>query len=130
MCGVMADLVPPADIARITALLGAPYANTFGATETGRPPCSSTLDPGRRRAEHAERAETEPVLRGAPGWAPTTTTFRWGSPGELAMRGPTLFSGYWKNAAANAHDFRGGWFHMGDAFVPGTRMARSISSIA
>jgi acyl-CoA synthetase (AMP-forming)/AMP-acid ligase II len=40
-----------------------------------------------------------------------------GSPGELAMRGPTLFSGYWNNAATNAHDFRGGWFHMGDVFV-------------
>ncbi len=28
-------------IAEITGLLGAPYANTFGATETGCPPCSS-----------------------------------------------------------------------------------------
>jgi fatty-acyl-CoA synthase len=40
-----------------------------------------------------------------------------GSPGELAMRGPTLFSGYWRADEANAHDFRGGWFHMGDVFV-------------
>src|SRR5262249_3751244 len=39
VCGVMADLVPPSDIARVTSLLGAPYANTFGATETGCPPC-------------------------------------------------------------------------------------------
>ena len=45
VCGVMADLVPPAEIARITRLLGAPYANTFGATETGCPPCSSSLIP-------------------------------------------------------------------------------------
>jgi len=45
LCGVMADLVPPAEIARITRLLGAPYANTFGATETGCPPCSSSLIP-------------------------------------------------------------------------------------
>jgi fatty-acyl-CoA synthase len=37
-------------------------------------------------------------------------------PGELAMRGPTLFSGYWQAHDTNAHDFRGGWFHMGDVF--------------
>src|SRR5262249_59473245 len=40
-----------------------------------------------------------------------------GGPGELAMRGPTLFSGYWRADEVNAHDFRGGWFHMGDVFV-------------
>ncbi|VDO17005.1 unnamed protein product, partial [Brugia timori] len=33
------------------------------------------------------------------------------------MRGPTLFSGYWNAPEVNAHDFRGGWFHMGDLFV-------------
>jgi fatty-acyl-CoA synthase len=37
-----------------------------------------------------------------------------GTPGEVAMRGPTLFSGYWNAHEANAHDFRNGWFHMGD----------------
>ncbi|HLJ64901.1 MAG TPA: long-chain fatty acid--CoA ligase, partial [Stellaceae bacterium] len=40
-----------------------------------------------------------------------------GEPGELAFRGPTLFSGYWRAPEANAKDFRGGWFHMGDVFV-------------
>jgi len=35
-CGVMADLVPPADLARLTTLLGAPWCNTFGSTETAR----------------------------------------------------------------------------------------------
>jgi fatty-acyl-CoA synthase len=40
-----------------------------------------------------------------------------GAPGELVLRGPTLFSGYWRAAEANARDFRGGWFHMGDVFV-------------
>ena len=40
-----------------------------------------------------------------------------GAPGELAIRGPTLFSGYWNAPEANARDFRGGWFHMGDMFV-------------
>ncbi|HLJ64933.1 MAG TPA: AMP-binding protein, partial [Stellaceae bacterium] len=33
--GCMADLVPRHQIAEITALLGAPYVNSFGSTETG-----------------------------------------------------------------------------------------------
>ncbi len=115
VCGVMADLVPPADIARITTLLGAPYANTFGATETGCPPCSSSLIPigvvpGTLSKQQSPFCEVRLV-------DPDDNDVPLGSPGELAMRGPTLFSGYWQNDAANAHDFRGGWFHMGDVFV-------------
>jgi fatty-acyl-CoA synthase len=37
-----------------------------------------------------------------------------GTPGEVSIRGAALFSGYWNNDEANAHDFRGGRFHMGD----------------
>jgi fatty-acyl-CoA synthase len=40
-----------------------------------------------------------------------------GTPGELAFRGPTCFSGYWNAPETNARDFRGGWFHMGDMFI-------------
>ena len=36
------------------------------------------------------------------------------------MRGPTVFSGYWNAAPTNAHDFRGGWFHLGDVFAART----------
>ena len=39
------------------------------------------------------------------------------TPGEVIVRGPTLFSGYWNAPETNARDFRGGWFHMGDVFV-------------
>ena len=39
-----------------------------------------------------------------------------GEPGELAIRGPSVFSGYWGNDEANVEAFRGGWFHMGDVF--------------
>ena len=115
LCGVMADLVPPAEIARITTLLGAPYANTFGATETGCPPCSSNripvgVAPTRLAKEQSPFCEVRLVDaedRDVPD----------GTPGELCMRGPTLFSGYWDAAAVNAVEFRGGWFHMGDVFV-------------
>ena len=115
VCGVMADLVPPAEIARITRLLDAPYANTFGATETGCPPCSSSLipigvAPARLSKQQSPFCEVR-LVDAAGDDVPD------GTPGELAMRGPTLFSGYWDAAATNAHDFRGGWFHMGDVFV-------------
>jgi fatty-acyl-CoA synthase len=115
LCGVMADLVPPAEIARITRLLGAPYANTFGATETGCPPCSSNLIPvGVAPARLSKRQSPfcEVRLVDADDHAVSD-----GAPGELCMRGPTLFSGYFGADAANREDFRGGWFHMGDVFV-------------
>jgi fatty-acyl-CoA synthase len=115
LCGVMADLVPPAEIARITRLLGAPYANTFGATETGCPPCSSSLIPiGVAPTSLAKQQSPFCEIRLVDAGDLDVVD---GAPGELAMRGPTLFSGYWANPDANAHDFRGGWFHMGDVFV-------------
>jgi acyl-CoA synthetase (AMP-forming)/AMP-acid ligase II len=114
VCGVMADLVPPAEIARITRLLGAPYANTFGATETGCPPCSSSLIPiglaptrlSKQQSPFCEVRLVDAEDRDVPD----------GTAGELCMRGPTLFSGYWRAADATAQDFRGGWFHLGDVF--------------
>jgi acyl-CoA synthetase (AMP-forming)/AMP-acid ligase II len=115
VCGVMADLVPPAEIAEITTLLRAPYANTFGATETGCPPCSSSLipigvAPQRLSKEQSPYCEVRLVDS-------DDVDVPDGSPGELCMRGPTLFSGYWQAPAVNEHEFRGGWFHMGDVFV-------------
>jgi fatty-acyl-CoA synthase len=115
LCGVMADLVPPAEIARVTRLLGAPYANTFGATETGCPPCSSNqipvgVAPARLSKEQSPFCEVKLVDADDREVAD-------GAPGEMCVRGPTLFSGYFRADETNAHDFRGGWFHMGDVFV-------------
>ncbi len=115
VCGAMADLVPPAEIAEVTQLLGAPYANTFGATETGCPPGSSSLIPvgvapeklSKQQSPFCEVRLVDAEDRDVPV----------GQPGELAMRGPTLFSGYWRAPEVNRQDFRGGWFHMGDVFV-------------
>ena len=115
VCGVMADLVPAAEIAEVTTLLGAPYANTFGATETGCPPCSSSLipigvAPTKLSKQQSPFCEVRLVDAGDREVAD-------GIPGELCMRGPTLFSGYWRAPETNATDFRGGWFHMGDVFI-------------
>jgi malonyl-CoA/methylmalonyl-CoA synthetase len=40
-----------------------------------------------------------------------------GSPGELEVRGPGLFSGYWDDEDATGEAFRDGWFRTGDVAV-------------
>lgn len=37
-----------------------------------------------------------------------------GETGEIAVRGPLVFSGYWNRDGDNRHTFRGGWHHTGD----------------
>lgn len=114
VCGAMADLVPPQQIADVTRLLGAPYLNSFGATETGLPPGTRALIPAGERPGALSKRQSafcEVKLVG-----PSDDRVEPAEPGELAIRGPTLFSGYWNADETNAHDFRGGWFHMGDVF--------------
>ncbi|MFC3612754.1 class I adenylate-forming enzyme family protein [Lutimaribacter marinistellae] len=113
--GVMADLVPREQIAEITRLLNAPYLNTFGATETGLAPASRGRIPvgeAPRNLEKIQSSLCEIRLVDTHGNAVPD-----GQPGEMALRTPALFSGYWNNPAANEADFRGGWFHMGDMFI-------------
>ena len=122
LIGAMADLVPRAQIAEITQLLQAPYANTFGSTETGIPPMSggripvgeTPTDLSKSQNSLCEFRLVDAEDRDMPD----------GTPGELAFRGPTLFSGYWNAPEANKKDFRGGWFHMGDMFIrrPGGKL--------
>ncbi|HTR68855.1 MAG TPA: long-chain fatty acid--CoA ligase [Mycobacteriales bacterium] len=40
-----------------------------------------------------------------------------GEPGEIVMRGPKVFPGYWRDPDATATAFAGGWFHTGDIGV-------------
>jgi fatty-acyl-CoA synthase len=37
-----------------------------------------------------------------------------GTPGEVVVRGPSVFFEYWGNAAATAEALRNGWYHTGD----------------
>lgn len=115
VCGVMADLIPRHLIIELTTLLDAPFVNTFGSTETGSPPASASLlsvgslpeKLSKRQSRFCEVRLVDPEGADVPS----------GEPGELLIRGPTLFSGYWGNPEANLESFKGGWFHMGDVFV-------------
>lgn len=112
--GAMADLVPKHLIAELSRLANAPYLNSFGATETGLPPASSCLlAPGvipeslsKRKSAFCDLRLLDPDGNEVPD----------GEPGEAAVRGPTVFSGYWNAPETNARDFRDGWFRMGDLF--------------
>ena len=37
-----------------------------------------------------------------------------GKPGEIVVRGPLVFQGYWKEEGLTKQTFRGGWHHTGD----------------
>ena len=112
--GAMADLVPQHLIAELSRLTGAPYLNSFGSTETGLPPASSMLiAPGTVPASLSKRKSAFCDLRLVDADGNEVAD---GEPGEAAVRGPTVFSGYWNAPEVNARDFSGGWFRMGDLF--------------
>lgn len=112
MCGAMADLVPREHIAAATQCLQAPYLNSFGSTETGLPPSSNNTIPiGVAPTSLAKRQNAFCEVRLVDS---DDNDVPVGVPGEVAFRGPTMFSGYWNAEETNAKDFRGGWFHMGD----------------
>jgi fatty-acyl-CoA synthase len=113
--GAMADLLPKSQLAAISARLQAPFLNTFGATETGIAPASrGTFAPGEMPERLSKSLNSLCALRLVD---PDGRDVPDGVAGEALVRGPTLFSGYWGNPEANARDFAGGWFRMGDLFT-------------
>lgn len=112
-CGVMADLSPPHEVERLAELLDADFCNCFGSTETGTPPLSGRPLPRGRASDLGKGPSILTEIRLVDG---EDHDVQDGEVGELAMRGPTLFAGYWQNDDATCEDFRNGWFHMGDLF--------------
>lgn len=114
--GSQADLVAPDKIAEVSSVFNTAYTNTFGSTETGLPPATgNAFAPG----EHPDPAmpKVESPLCDVKLVDDEWTEVPRGEPGEAAIRGPTLFSGYVGNPEANRSDFNDGWFRGGDVFV-------------
>ena len=90
---------------------GVPFTEGFGMTETA--PMVSVLDAANvttragsigRVAMHVDARIVDADDRDVP----VDTV------GELLVRGPNVFVGYWMKPEATAEAFRGGWFHTGD----------------
>ena len=112
--GCMANLVPADQIARISGLLNAPFLNSFGSTETGIAPASGNWIPCGERPQGLGKLQNsgcEIQLVDE-----HDTPVPQGEVGEICLRSPLLFSGYWNEPQATARAFAGGWYHMGDAF--------------
>ncbi len=50
-------------------------------------------------------------------WDEEGTPVARGEQGEIVMRGPKVFKGYWRDPDATGAAFAGGWFHTGDIGV-------------
>ena len=112
--GALADLFSPTDIAELTRLLGHSFTNTFGSTETGMPPLSAgQLEAGKVPTDFGKVPSSLCEVRICADYGSEVEI---GQIGELAVRGPTLFSGYWSAEEATREVFRKGWYFSGDMF--------------
>lgn len=112
--GCMANLVPPEQIAEVSRLLNAPFLNSFGSTETGAGPASgSAFPPGFVPSSFSKLQSSLCQIKLVD---ENDVEVRASEIGEMCVRSPMLFSGYWNALDVTEHEFRGGWFHMGDDF--------------
>ncbi|WP_326808450.1 MULTISPECIES: AMP-binding protein [unclassified Streptomyces] len=113
----------PVDAARFTARFATPLVEGYGSSEGGAAiQHSDGAPPGAvgRPAPGADLAVVDPETGAertrARRTADGTLTGVDAAIGELVNRGPSLFEGYWKNAAAEAARTARGWYWTGDLF--------------
>src|SRR5207248_4457332 len=80
-------------------MLGIPVLQVYGLTETT---AICTLDDPR----HVEPGRVGPAISGI--------EMKVAENNEIVVRGPNIFSGYWKRPDETAKVLRDGWFHTGD----------------
>jgi acyl-CoA synthetase (AMP-forming)/AMP-acid ligase II/thioesterase domain-containing protein len=99
----------PQLLAGVEEALGVPVLEGNGLTETGMV-TSNPLPPGRRLPGSAGTAAAAEVAILDEQGVPVEP----GRQGQIAVRGPTVFSGYRNDDEANRAAFRDGWFLTGD----------------
>lgn len=80
-------------------MLGIPVLQVYGLTETT---AICTMDD----PVHNVPGRVGPAIPGV--------EMQVSDDGEILVRGPNIFPGYWKRAEATAKSLEGGWFHTGD----------------
>ena len=112
--GALPDMIEPERIKRITETFDAPFQNTYGAAEDGHVASGSKIPVGVAPDKEVLRKHETSVID------VTFVDERWNETdaeeAEMAVRGPSLCSGYIQNPDANGEDFRDGWFRTGDVF--------------
>lgn len=122
--GSMADLTPQRTIATLANLLDAPFVNTFGTTEVGTIPAAVLTVPRRTGPDGVlDLAKHESVFYRLRIEKDTGADAAPGEVGEVLVKGPSMFSGYWNDREATAAAFDNGWFRSGDVVrvCPGGR---------
>jgi long-chain acyl-CoA synthetase len=105
---IVSGLESPDTIARLHQATGARFWTGFGQSETTG---FVTLQPFQERPGAAGRVTPLARIRlvdDAEREVPV------GTPGEICVRGPLVFAGYYDQPEVNAVTFRGGWHHTGD----------------
>ncbi len=107
MCG--SAPVPAKVLTQFEETFGVPVIEGYGLSEST---CRSTFNPpdGRRRPGSCGL----PIGNEMRVVDDNDVDVADGKLGEIVLRGPNVFKGYFKNEAATAEAFRGGWFHTGD----------------
>ena len=90
---------------------GVPFQEGFGLTETAPTVSILGLDHVQAKAGSVGRAVFHVETRIVDDDDRDVPT---GEVGELVVRGPNVFVGYWGLSEATAEAFRGDWFHTGD----------------
>ncbi|MGH9209133.1 MAG: AMP-binding protein [Acidimicrobiales bacterium] len=109
--GVSGSAPLPVDLhAAIAALAGRPPLERYGMTETVM--LVSNPHDGERRAGSVGFPLPGVEVRLAEGGVADDGGD--GAPGEIEVRGPNVFAGYWQRPDVNQVSFREGWFRTGD----------------
>ncbi len=112
LCTSGSAALPVSLAGRWRELAGAIPLERFGMTEIGVG-MSNPLDPAARRAGSVGPALPTVDARIVDDAGAVIA----GGPGELHVRGPSLFAGYWNRDDATAAAFDGDWFKTGDVAV-------------